>query len=262
MARVLTLLESYLLSRELKPNSERWYREVASLFTHWAKEDSADTFTAENISRFLAEKQQSGLSSYYRKSLRNGLVALLRFHGDSGKVRPVKLSTLEHETWTREEVGKLIAAVATVIRTDGGRVYWRTLIEAAYWSGLSQCDLHNLERRHIGRDGTVRGERQKTGKPFLTYIPPELIAHAKHSGPIWPLQTSGEYFRRTFAKIVQAAGLVGTFKTLRKSSGTSVERLHPGQGHRHLANSRAVFERHYWFDRDAKPLRPEPPLAG
>lgn len=252
------LLESYLLTRELRPSSERWYREVTAIFSAWL---AGRDFTADNLSRFLAEKQRAGLSADYRKSLRNGLVALLRFHGDDSRVRPVKLTTLAHETWNDSQIRNLLAAVDTVIAGQEDRTYWRTIIEAAYWSGLSQCDLHRLDKRHIQNDGTLRGERAKTGKPFLTYIPPELTAHVA-SGTIWPLRTSGEYFRRTFRRIVAKAGLRGTFKTLRKSSGTSVERLHPGQGHRHLANSRAIFERHYWFERDAKPLRPEPPLAG
>ncbi len=256
MARVLTLLESYLLARELKPSSERWYREVAGLFSKW----NGGELTAVNVSRFLAAQQASGRSADYRKSLRNGLVALLRFHGDSGKVRPVKLTALRHVAWTRDEISALLQAVESVITGKADQRYWRTLIEAAYWSGLSQCDLHILQRQNVDRDGTVRGERSKTGKPFLTYIPPPLVSHVP-SGTIWPLRTSREYFRRVFHKIVLKAGLRGTFKTLRKSSGTSVERLHPGQGHRHLANSRAIFERHYWFERDAKPLRPEPPLA-
>jgi integrase len=254
-----SLLESYLLSRELKPSSERWYREVIRLFVQWA--GAGDSLTADRVSRFLAAMQTAGRSADYRKSLRNGLVALLRFQGDTGRVRPVKLTALHHTAWTKAEISALLSAVDTVITKPADQQYWRTLIEAAYWSGLSQCDLHNLNRCEVGTDGTVRGERSKTGKPFLTYIPPQLAAHVRE-GKIWPLRTSREYFRRVFRKITAAAGLRGTFKTLRKSSGTSVERLHPGQGHVHLANSRAIFERHYWFERDAKPLRPEPPLAG
>lgn len=253
-----SVLDSYLLSRELKPSSERWYREVARLFAQWAGESE---LTAANVSSFLARQQSAGRSADYRKSLRNGLVALLRFQGDSGKVRPVKLTALHHTAWTKTEISALLRGVDVVIAGEADQRYWRTLIEAAYWSGLSQCDLHNLNRGEVAPDGTVRGERAKTGKPFLTYIPPELVAHVA-AGKIWPLRTSREYFCRVFRKIAAGAGLHGTFKTLRKSSGTSVERLHPGQGHRHLANSRAIFERHYWFERDAKPLRPEPPLAG
>jgi integrase len=253
---ITPLLDSYLLAHELKPSSERWYRVVARIY-----ERRAGELTADNISRFLAALQTAGRSADYRKGLRNCLVALLRFKGDSGKVRPVKLTTLQHAVWDTHDISRLLRAVDAALSKESERVYWRTLIQAAYWSGLSQCDLHKLEKRHIQNDGTVRGERCKTGKPFLTYIPPELVAHVA-SGTIWPLRTSREYFRRTFRKIVAAAGLIGSFKTLRKSSGSSVERLHPGQGHRHLANSRAIFERHYWFERDAKPLRPEPPLAG
>lgn len=255
------VLDAYLLTRELRPSSERWYREVVTLFAKWAGTTAAESLSAASVSSFLARQQSAGKSADYRKSLRNGLVALLRFRGDSGKVRPVKLTTLHHSVWTKDEISALLQAVNVVICGESGRTYWSTLIEAAYWSGLSQCDLHNLQRQQVESDGTVRGERSKTGKPFLTYIPPHLVSHVA-SGAVWPLQTSCEYFRRQFRQIVRKAGLRGTFKTLRKSSGTSVERLYPGQGHRHLANSRAIFERHYWFERDAKPLRPEPPMAG
>lgn len=44
--------------------------------------------------------------------------------------------------------------------------------------------------------------------------------------------------------VVAAAGLVGTFKTLRKTSGTQAEIL-TGRGHEHLANTRGIFEKHY-----------------
>lgn len=142
------LLESYLLTRELRPSSERWYREVTAIFSAWL---AGRDFTADNLSRFLAEKQRAGLSADYRKSLRNGLVALLRFHGDDSRVRPVKLTTLAHETWNDSQIRNLLAAVDTVI---------------------------------AGQEA------------FLTYIPPELTAHVA-SGTIWPLRTSGEYFRRT-----------------------------------------------------------------
>jgi hypothetical protein len=54
-----------------------------------------------------------------------------------------------------------------------------------------------------------------------------------------------EHFRVEFAKIVKAAGLVGTFKKLRKSSGSRAEQLNAGSGHVHLGNSRRVFEQHY-----------------
>jgi hypothetical protein len=53
-------------------------------------------------------------------------------------------------------------------------------------------------------------------------------------GPICPRSTTIEWMRRQFRKILATAGLAGTFKTLRKTSGTIVESLHPGAGQLHF----------------------------
>ena len=60
-----------------------------------------------------------------------------------------------------------------------------------------------------------------------------------------------------FSRIVAKAGLDGSFKKLRKSSGTRAEQLEPGRGHIHLGNSRKVFEQHYLGNDPAKiqPIR-------
>ena len=61
----------------------------------------------------------------------------------------------------------------------------------------------------------------------------------------WPRRS--EAFCRQFARLVAAAGVrPGTFRWLRRSSGSYVEAEHPGQGHRHLGHSSPeVFRRHY-----------------
>jgi hypothetical protein len=96
----------------------------------------------------------------------------------------------------------------------------------------------------VEADGTLRIWRHKTGSEVLVWLPVELVNHVT-AGLVWPRPWSAEWDRRTFQKIAAAAGLVGTMKKLRRSSGVSVEILHPGHGHEHLGNSRRVFERHY-----------------
>ena len=103
----------------------------------------------------------------------------------------------------------------------------------------------------------LKWNRQKTGRPVIVAVPADLLRRLPESGPCWPRRFSREYFRRTFRKIVARAGLRGTFKKLRKSSGTSVESLHPGCGHIHLGNTRRVFELHY-LDLE-KGVKPTPP---
>jgi hypothetical protein len=111
-------------------------------------------------------------------------------------------------------------------------------------------------------DGTLEIARSKTGRLAFVAVPREVLDSVRpyRDGRCWPLLTSREWFRRTFAKIVKRAGLFGTFPKLRKSSGTYAELLNPGRGHEHLANSRKIFETHYLSRRHIpkSPLSPPP----
>jgi hypothetical protein len=171
-------------------------------------------------------------------------VAILRHADYAGRVRPVKLPPLANETWTTSEVLRLVGA-ARQYRFPRDPDYWPSIIAAGYYSGFGQCDLERITREAVAHDGTVVLHRSRTGKREVGWIPLEVIACRPHTGPLWERPFTVEMFRRHFAKIVNAAGLSGSFKRLRKSSGTTVEEKNPGMGHLHLANTRAVFERHY-----------------
>jgi integrase len=195
------------------------------------------------VSRFLAEKQAAGLSSYYRRSMRSCLVALLRYAGKSDRVRPVKLDELEPRSWSPAEVSRLLAACDCLLPKH--RPWWRTIIAVAFYCGLTQCDLFRLERQHIDAQWVLRTRRSKTQKKVVAQLPAWLVAELPSEGRLWPLSTSQESFRQTFSRIVRKAGLTGSFKQLRKSCGTETERLFPGRGHEALANTRAIFGLHY-----------------
>lgn len=251
-ATVLTALDDYLLCHDLARGTPDYYRRIVSVLCSWfGGAVPLGDFTPTLVNRMLAAKQEAGLSSYYRRSLRNGLRALLRFvHGSCERLRPVKCAELEADTWTAEEVGRIAAAAGKE----------RLLVLFAYFTGLSECDLRRLHREHIDADGTIRFRRQKTGKGVLVGVPVELLADLPSNGILFPLRTSEEYFRRQFRQVVRSCGLCGTFKKLRRSSGTEIELHYPGRGHIHLGNTRAVFEAHYWDKRRAeKPLMPPKP---
>lgn len=239
----------YTLLHDMAEESSDQYHKIVGVFCSWYRGDvPKKAFTNELLSQFLLEKQRAGLSSYYIKSLRSHLKALYLFAGGHGVVRNVKLAKLSPESWTSEEVGRLVAA------TDDA--YWREIIQAAFYTGLSQCDLHRVERQHFRDDGSLPWVRSKTGAEVLIGVPVEFLASlGPRIGPLWPLRTSKEYFRREFKKIVHAANLTGTFKKLRKSSGTDVELQFPGRGHEHLGNTRKIFETHY-LDRSRQERQP------
>jgi len=126
--------------------------------------------------------------------------------------------------------------------TTHERAYWRTLISIGYYTGLNRCDLARVRRSDIQPSGVIYFSRSKTGKRVCVQIPPDLIAEidAWHTGnePIWKPYRSDEAERVQFNRIVAHANLTGSFKKLRKSSGTQVELLHPGRGHEQLGKAR------------------------
>lgn len=243
------LVCQYILTHDLMESSADQIHRITGVFRSFCKGDIPVTeFTADSVSRFLLAKQEAGRSSHYRKSLRNCLIALLRFSGNSDRVRQVKLDELEPTSWTPAEVERLIESAGRMHRTSR-RLHWKRLIAVAYYSGLTQCDLCRIKRSDIDERGILRFRRSKTGKRVTVAIPLELL-DGLPDGVLFHCQ-SKEAFRATFSRIVKDAGLVGSFKKLRKTTGTEVEKLHPGRGHEVLANTRKVFENHYWDRRDA-----------
>ncbi len=248
------ILTDYCLYRDLRCTTEKYYDRTVNAYVNWTLLDPArNAFTPENVSRFLKEKQLAGAAPYYLRSLRNGLRALLNFVGETAPVRSVRVDELANDVWSKDEIARLVANVDVAImpkskspKAAARRDYWRTAIPAGWFTGLSQGDLWRLDKTHVAPDGSVTIGRSRTGKRATVWLPPHLVQIVRAaSGPPWALQTSAEYFRREFGKIVAASGLQGTFKKLRKSSGTQAEIDHPGRGHVHLANSRKVFEQHY-----------------
>jgi hypothetical protein len=60
----------------------------------------------------------------------------------------------------------------------------------------------------------------------------------------WP--ASGETFRDQVERLVHRAGIrPGTWKWIRRGSGTDVELQARGAGHRHLGNTPAIFRQSY-----------------
>lgn len=245
------LIERRTLYEDLAPETRAWYKRIISVYCGWAGCDPPiEEFNGPAISQFLADKQKKGRSSWYVASLRNGLVSLLRIvrgDGPCERVRTIRRSQLDPEAWTPAEVERLLLACNDLPETQ--RLHWQLVIAVAYYTGLDGCDVRRIEQKDIANDGTIIFRRRKTGKRVNVRIPPELVVIIRERCPrLRPCFNTGvshEWFRTVFGRIVRKAGLFGTWKKLRKSSGSNVEVIAPGTGHRHLGNTRAIFERHY-----------------
>lgn len=258
-------LANYVLYHDIGADTRKWYGRIVSVYCGWAGGDVLlEQFTGEAISRCIADKQALGRSPYYLRSLRNGLVAILhevRGNEPIERVRSVKCPPLDPDAWLPHEVERLIH-VGCADMADASRWRWQLVIPCGYYLGLDRCDLERLQQANFRDDGAlVNFRRSKTGGAPMGGIPPDLLESIRRrcpaKGPILRMGISPEWFRKVFAGIVQRAGLHGTFKKLRKSSGSLVENDEPGKGHKHLGNTRAIFEKHY----EAKKItRGEPTL--
>ena len=226
-------LEDYLVYRDLKPATCEYYRRVVQV---WVR-SNGDQLDSRKLSEWLGQLRASGKSDHYRRSLKNGLQAILRFGGDEGRIRPVKCAPLDHRFWSADDVRKLIASA-----NDD---WWKTLIAAGWCLGFSQCDLLSLRRHNIQPNGVVVTRRQKTGKLVTGQLEQWILDRMPETDPVWQYDRSPEWFRKQFRRICYRARLQGTFKQLRRSAAASVEARYREQSHRFLGNTRAVCEQHY-----------------
>lgn len=244
-------LKHYTLYRTLAAGTVAWYSRVVSVYCHWAGGDvPLQEFNGDSISRLLLDKEQAGRSPYYLKSLRGGLVAFLREVREGQpveRVRSIKTPPLDPHALTPAEVERLLKACDSL--PEASRWRYRLMICLGYYTGLDAADIWKLERRSIAADGSLYIRRGKTGTAVFVRIPQDVLdlidQHCSRKGQMIRMGVSREWFRRVIAGLFAKAGLCGSFKTLRKSAGSLVEQHSPGTGHRHLGNTRAIFERHY-----------------
>jgi len=265
MRTVQDLLSEYVLTHDLAEETIDYYKRMISVLCAWARRRvPLRMFTVNLVNKMLVDKQRAGLSAYYRKSIRSAMRALLAFRLGSikGQLRPVRVDPIEVEVWSAAEVQKLIDA-CRYMRDERKRRWWRTLIAVGYYCGFSNKDLWAIVPKNIDAKGIVSIRRSKTSRPVAMRIPLPWLIEIQPlidgGKPIWGLPMARETFRQTFSRVVRKAGLTGSFKKLRKSCGTSVEMLHPGQGHLALGNTRRVFELHYFGRKalNADPMGPD-----
>jgi integrase len=170
------------------------------------------------------------------------------------------------DCYRREEAHALLAEAAKLKGAYPNGVprrdYWQAVIPLAWDSGLRRGDVWTLRRDWIRPDRTLRVVQRKTKRAVTVRLHPSTVAAldrvAKAEPCRWLLDPT--YFGRHFKRLVKRSGVNrGTFKWLRRASGSYVELAQPGAGHKHLGhNDPATFQRHYDAQLGAAAL-PMPP---
>lgn len=256
----------YSLLRDVKPGTLRQYVIAADLLERWAgRPVRLDELDERSVSEWLRDYSAQVKPDTVR-SKKAQILALWRAAADDGlaeepsarRVRRVRVPDKVVEAWTREEVEQLLAAAARLPRRHRcglRRSAWFDLaIRVAWDSGLRWGDLVALRVDAVRPDGTTVVQ-SKTGKTVtfrLSRGTLEALAATLEACPrtlVCPWPASHETFNDQVRTLVAKAGIrAGTWKWIRRGSGSDVEAQADGAGHRHLGNTRAVFEASYADD--------------
>lgn len=254
----------YSLLRDVKPSTVRQYVIVADLFEKWAGGPvPLDTLDERSVSEWLRDYSANRKPATVRGK-KNMLLSLWRAAADDGaceepvarRVRKTRVPQSVVTAWTREEVGRLLAACQTLPRWHkcGLRrsVWWDLAVRVAWDSGIRWGDQIALPVMAVRPDGSVSWTQSKTGKVVSFVLSPSTMRALESSlescprSLVMPWPSSQETFMDQVDRIVKKAGIrSGTWKWIRRGSGTDVELQAPFTGHRHLGNTRSVFEASY-----------------
>lgn len=247
-------------------------RRVAKLEAFAGANDIEAVLSYDQVNGFLRQLDRSPVTV---RSYRTDFLSLWNYAADRNLVPyPIARRIFRPETpellvecYTLEEVRAILGA-ARLLRGSypngvGKARYWLGAISLAWDSGIRRGDVWRFRRDAVRPDGTFSQVQGKTGNVVRARLRASTIAALDAIGlpqPCrWTLDPS--FFGRHFRKLVKAAGVNrGSFKFLRRASGSYVEAQQPGAGHKHLGHSNAsVFDKFY----DAKlgghtlPMPPE-----
>lgn len=256
--------QTYPLTRDIRPDTLRQYVIVADLIERWAGRPVPWAELDEaTVSAWLRDYAATAAPATV-KGKKSMLLAVWRAAADDGlcedpvarRVRRVRVPEQVIEAWTRDEVCRLLEACQSLPRWHrcGLRrsVWWDLAVRVAWDSGLRWGDLVSLPAAAVRPDGSGEWSASKTSKVSsfrLSASTMDALTASLATCPrslVCPWPASQETFCDQVERLVAKAGIrAGTWKWIRRGSGSDVEAQQLGAGHEHLGNTPAVFDRHY-----------------
>ena len=239
-----------------EPTLEDLDRQKINAWIQWqlAKKTNARTI----------DRNRRAILSLWRDAYQNDL---LSFSPD--RVKKIKKAPLIVQAWTEAEIVKLLKTIENTGKLKGlapkyqvsNRDFYWTLVAVGYQTGLRLGDLLAMERSWIRVDssgvGFVSVVQNKTNRVKTSRIDAEtmkrvdaLIAQQPNRRLIWPMGVRREALYRMFRAIVKESGIrKGTFRWIRRSGVTHVERDQPGRGWLHAGHSDPRTAMLHYLDR-------------
>ena len=247
------LAKRYVSERKISPKYGQQIRSRLKHFVESTQLEHASDVDADALTRYVTVLEDSGLAAMTADGYRTSVMAVLRFGKVpilAADVKKPKVSGRNYGSWDVDEIRKLIEYVATVdsVLPNGvpRSVFWTAAIHAGFSTGLRLGDLWKLKVASIGKDGRLRVNQSKTGKPVEVFFYDKamraIVRHGKKM--VLPWSESEETFRLEFRFLVRFSGIRhGTFKFLRRAAGECADAQ--GRGHELLGNTRRNYERAY-----------------
>lgn len=256
--------QGYSLLRDVKPSTLRQYVIAADLFERWAgRPIRLDELDEASVSAFLRDYSAT-VAPATVKGKKASILALWRSAADDGlaaepvtrKIRKTRVPEKVVVAWTKSEVEQLLEACKVLPRRHRcglPRSEWFALAVRVAWdSGLRWGDLIEIPVSAIRPDGSASWTQSKTGKVISFTLSPSTMVALRASwlscprSLVCPWPATHETFTDQVERLVAKAGIrEGTWKWIRRGSGTDVELQSRGSGHEHLGNTRAVFDASY-----------------
>lgn len=262
------LLDQYLLENVLSDGAARNLRHAVDSFDCYVRaeqnrEAGLGDFTARTFNLWLVAIAKQ-LAENTIIGYRGRLLTLWRYAHRielldewPSRVRSFKRRPGNPDSWEDDEVARMVLEAsrysgylcspkAQGIPRSGFLVSLIAIVHAAgpRWEDIQRFGWHNL------RGETLSWVQHKTNKPMARPLPGWVVALIVRTFP----RTRPTWFggvisynrvRLYFGQITERAGVQGTLRKLRRTSGNAVEEKHPGFGHRHLGNTPAVFAAYY-----------------
>ena len=235
---------------------------------------------ADLINRYLLHLKEQELRPNTIKSHRRHLLLVWRAAArddlasfpDSHKIRNPRATVTVPMAWSVDEVRQLVDEAERIPEEKMiGQIpefrFWPAIICVAYDTGLRLGDVLSLKHEDI-TTGPRRIVMNKTGFPINVRVHKSTFNRVGATFPplretIFPWPWKRRQFYERFKGLVISAGLKGTFKRLRCTSGSYVDAIQSGAGSKHLGHRVGyVFARHYEDTSISGHTGPLPPDLG
>ena len=272
------LLREYLLERDIEPGSAKQIQTALTRFDrHLGRAATLDDFTDRQFNAWVSAMLTEGLARRTIRAYAGRVLTLWRWafsagHATAGPARVKKISVpdLIPVAFTADDLKRLLAEAAKLKghfkRSKVSRPRLAiALFRAAWDSGLRTGDLGRLTRIDYCADGLGIMLQGKTGWPVTFRLSASTMAAIDATFPPERNRIFGDAIsrRRLFKwvkRIVDAAGLKGGTKKIRKGGASAVERDAPGSAMRYLGHRTPGLAARFYVDpRITGEEPPQPP---